>query len=328
MVSVVLMGLIVCAPAHAAEVVDRIVAVVNGNLITLSEVDKKVAQYALMQGRESDLINPERFKQMQHEVLEVLIDDLLLFAKAETFEISVGESEIDDYLNNFRDQNHMSKEQFMEMLRQNKMEYQEYRDTVRQNIMKQRLLGVMVSRKAVVTDGEIREYYDKHGGEVDSFSTTPVSDSGDAKKVEFIVVDTQDQANNLKAKIESGDISFGAAAKKHSVGPGADDGGNLGVMNFNDLAAELKGAIESTPEGKISAPFSIAGKYGLVRASAVGASTSASESAASSEKSGADEDFELAKEQIRQVLLEEKYNKLYREYLDRLRNEAVIDMRF
>ncbi len=86
--------------AHAADVVDKVVAVVGDEVILLSELQKQIQSQ--MMARNMDVQNTPRdqLMKLQSEVLEGMVDDRLLFVKAIEDSIEIDAREVDRELNN------------------------------------------------------------------------------------------------------------------------------------------------------------------------------------------------------------------------------------
>lgn len=294
-------------PLRAAEVVDRIVAIANGKMITLSDVNKSLKLFLQDSDRSALLSgNPKVIQEMQKKVLSRMIDDLLLADKAAAYKLTVTDTEMKSYIRDFKKENKLTDDTLRLRLQQDNMTMKEYEDKVKQNILRNRMLSVMVQRKVVVTEEEIQAYYNQHKGSLGSTGKSRVS---------LIVLPPKQDPLELKKKIESGEMSFEAAAKKISVGPNAAAGGSLGEVEIKDLNDDLRGAVENLKQGEVSKPFQLAGKSALARL----------DSAA--QTAGDVKPLEEVKAQIKRAIEEPKLEAMFEEYMKKLRSEAVIDIR-
>lgn len=295
------------APLQAAEVIDRIVAIANGQMITLSEVNKNMKMFLQDSERGAAMSgSPQATKELQKKVLDRMIDDILLRDKAKSFKLNVTDQEVASFIRDFKKENRVTDEMLRQRLQLDQMTIKEYEEKIRMNIFRNRMLSLMVQRKVVVTDEEIQTYYNQHK---DEFGP------GGKNKLYLLVVDSKQNIQDLRKKIVNKEVSFEAAAKQFSIGPNAADGGNLGEVNPKDLNAELSGAISGVKPGEVSQPFTLAGKSALAKLEVGGGAA------------GQPTPLEEVKDQIKRKIEEPKLEALFDEYMKKLRSEAVLDIR-
>ncbi|OLN27405.1 Survival protein SurA precursor (Peptidyl-prolyl cis-trans isomerase SurA) [Desulfovibrio sp. DV] len=310
------------APAKAAELVDRVVAVVNGKLITLFDVNSQVVELvARTQGVTLKPGDP-RGDELRRQVLDSMITDLLIEQEAAKLKVNVSETEIDSQIDDLKKKNSLTQQQLVAELAKEGMTLKQFREKMHNDSIKKRLLGFMVHRKVLVTDDEIRDYYEKNKGSLSTAKSVlgPKTSGG----LGFIMVPSKKQAEELRDKINSGAMTFADAAKKFSIGPGRDQGGDLGDVQAKDLAAPLRDALTAAPAGQVSQPVMLDGKAVLLmqRSAQAAPAKPAAPVAASAGTS-----YEAAKEQIQELLYKQKFDKLFQEYVDNLRSKAVIEVK-
>ena len=163
-----------------AEVVDEVVAVVNNDIITLSELIR-VAQLHF-----SNADSPH-----YREVLEKLIDQKLIDQATKDMPIKVGEKEIDAMIQGFKQNNKITDAQLKDALRQQGLTWEEYRNEIREGIRRNQVITQMLRSQISVTEKEIMDYYQKHPD--DFFEPAQV-------KLEQIFFPFPDQATPEKKK--------------------------------------------------------------------------------------------------------------------------------
>ena len=311
------------APAGAAELVDRVVAVVNGKLITLFDVNTRLAD--MVQQTQGVALKPDdpRLDDLRRQVLESMITDLVIESEATKLKLTVSETEIDSQIEDIKKKNNLTQQQFVTELAKEGLTLKQFRDKLRVDSIKKRLLGFMVHRKVLVTDDEIRDYYEKNKGNLSTAKSVlgPKVSGG----LGFIMVPNKKLAEELRAKINSGSMTFADAAKKFSIGPGRDQGGDLGDVQVKDLAPPLRSALTAVPPGQVSEPVILDGKDVLLVQRA--ASAPAEKPAAPATPAGSNPSYEAAKDQIQELLYKQKFDKLFQEYIDNLRSKAVIEVK-
>lgn len=311
------------APVGAAELVDRVVAVVNGKLITLFDVNTRVAD--MVKQTQGVALKPDdpRLDDLRRQVLESMITDMLIESEANKLKVTVSETEIDSQIEEIKKKNNLSQQQLVTELAKEGLTLKQFRDKMRLDSIKKRLLGFMVHRKVLVTDDEIRDYYEKNKGSLSAAKSVlgPKVSGG----LGFIMVPNKKQAEELRDKINSGSMSFADAARKFSIGPGRDQGGDLGDVQIKDLAPPLRSALTAVPPGQVSEPVLLDGKAVLLVQRT--ASAPAEKPAAPAAAAGANPSYEAAKEQIQELLYKQKFDKLFQEYIDNLRSKAVVEVK-
>jgi len=314
-------------PSQAAQLVDRVVAVVNGKLITLFDVNAQVSE--LMQRTQGVTFKPDdpRYAELQRQVLDNMINDILLEQQAAHLKVTVSETELDTQINEIKKKNNLTQRQLELELAKEGMTLKQFRDKLRKDTIKKRLVGYMVHRKVHVTDEEVRDFYEHNKGNL----PTQRSLAGPAVlgKIGFIMVPTKKDAEALRAKIASGALTFADAAKRYSIGPGRDRGGNLGDVQLKDLAPPLREALSAVPAGQVTQPVMLDGKAVLLTMRANNQPAPAPKPAAPAKTGteGGDPSFESAKQQIQEILYKQKFEKFFQEYIDNLRSKAVLEVK-
>lgn len=303
----ILVCLIVLAavPVRAAETVDRIVAVVNGEIITLFELNQRIRPVLeRFRGRELGPEEKAAILRLKEQALQQMVDDILIQQEAERYQLDVSDASVENEVRGFRLKNNLTEEEFAEQLKLEGSSREEFADRVRRDILKHKLLGFMVRRKVVVTKEEIQAQYEAN-----------LQDYVKDKRVGLgiIVLPAGMPALELKRRIETGEIDFPTAAATYSQGPGADQGGDIGVLPWTNLAPEWKQALNGLDQGEISDPIDIQGREALLTLL--------------SQEGGDVQPLEAVSDQIRADLLRRKLEDRFNEYMEQLRAEALIDIR-
>lgn len=292
-------------PAQAGETVNRIVAVVNGDIITLFELNEKVKPLLdRFKGREIGERERAAILKIKKDLLNNMVEDLLLRQEVQKYGLGVSDVEVENQIQEFKGENNLSEEELLKQLRLEKMTRKEFAGKMRQDILKHKLLGFMVRRKVVVTKEEIETCFsaDKQDFALD-------------KKVHLglIVLGPGNPAEVLKKRIEAQELSFAEAADIYSQGPGAGNGGDIGLLDWKDLAAEWKEALDGVSEGQITDPFMVRGHEALLLLKSM--------------DSGCEQPLDKVKDEIYKRIYKEKLESGFNEYMETLRANAVIDIK-
>ena len=252
------------------EVIDRIAAVVNDDVILLSEVDEKlfiVAAQGQLQGRDSTEV-----AQVRRDILDRLIEERLVVQRAKSQGIRVDDSEIvarvDEAMTKVKSQfpttadfeRALQSEGLTEtMLRER------YENDVRQEFLAQRIVGREIRGKVEVTSDQVKKFYDENQDQL-----PPKPDELEmAHLVCFPISPEKDKA--ARAKIEAAakrlatGESFEDVAKAMSEDPTSARGGLLGWFGPGDLDPDFQATVDTLDTMQISEPIQTRFGYHIVQ---------------------------------------------------------------
>ncbi len=298
-------ALILLFPAigQAEEVVfDSILVKINDSIITQYDLDEEMKPiYEKLKGRTLSPKEKEQLAQLQKQTLDRMVNDKLMEVEILRYEIVVTDEIVDQEIKRVTEEQGMTSEEFNAQLKKDGETIESFRGKVKALIEKQELLGYMVHSKVLVTDTEIQEEYEARR-----------DDYVLEKLVELAIIMLPPDVASLEVKkrIEDGEISFAEAAQKYSVGPGKENGGAIGEVEWSDLADDWKVSIEGVEPGGVSSPITVQGKESLL----------------SPVKIMEDRlvPLEEVKDAIFERLMETKREKLFDEYFAKLKESAVI----
>lgn len=238
------------------DVVDRIVAIVNDDIIRLQELNRAMAP--IENEIHSRGLPPEETRQRLYEarmkMLDELINETLADQQIGEAGIRVGEEDVDAAIERVKAANRFTGEQLRHALQMQGMTMEEYRKEIRKQILRSRLVNRKVKSNIVITDGDIRRYYEAHPekyGAVKKYRLRnilmryPETGFGEARSR------VRQKMASLVEQLEAG-ASFARLARDYSQAPNASDGGALGQFTLDDLAAELKPVIGGLEQGEFS----------------------------------------------------------------------------
>jgi peptidyl-prolyl cis-trans isomerase SurA len=148
----------VFSTAAQAEVVERILAVVNDDIITKSEVDQMAKA---MQGQPGVKL-PTGGKELENQLLEALIMQKLAKAEAKRRGITVSDKEVDQAYAEFKKRNSIESDDALgKALAKEGMTIKGLKQQMADQMTQQRLVDIVAAGKAIVSDKEVRDFYDK-----------------------------------------------------------------------------------------------------------------------------------------------------------------------
>ena len=296
-------SLLVLAPPVRGEIIERIVAKVNGEIITLSEFQARQIQEA-----QAARIQPERIQAFLRDnnarILNEAIDDMLLVQRAQ--DTGLRMPPVDQYIEDIKKENKIvSDEQFQEQLAREGMTLEELKRNMGRNILRRQILARDLEPKVMVTDTEAKADYDARKEEYSRPATVTLREI--LVKGEGALA----QAHELVAKARAGE-DFAELARAHSAAPSRSSGGELGRLARGELHPDLEKAAFALSPSAISDPVPSGEGYRILK---LEARTEASVVP-----------FDEVKEAIRRSLGEQRMNKELASYISGLREKAIINV--
>ena len=242
-------------PAHAAQAAtaEKVVAVVNNRIITLSELHQEIKDVRT---------NPEA-EINSREVLDTMIDRILLDQQAAARKISVSDEEVKAIVKSQQEAMGLDEEAIAKELKKQNMPEKLFHRQWKYQILSRRLLDSVTRGSIAVTDEEIEEYHRKHYGEEDA-------SYGKQTKIAHILISQETENALSKAEevlelAKSGE-SFAELARKYSMDESsAQNGGLLGHFIKGDLVPEIESAVEQTEVNGIAGPVKTSRGYHIVK---------------------------------------------------------------
>jgi peptidyl-prolyl cis-trans isomerase SurA len=225
-----------------AKIIDRIVAVVNGDIITLSELREVTIPYLeKMKSKYSIEYSEEQIWETEKRILDELIDEKLINQEAEKLEIVITEKEVDVAIRDVKENNKLSEDQFAHILVEEGITLEKYREELKNQMKKMRLLEQEIRSKVQVSKGEIEAYYKEHR---EQFNTPPevrlqqillmIPPQSGEQEINQI----RERAEGLLTRIRNGE-DFDTLAKLYSQDTSATAGGSMGFLKQGELMPEL-----------------------------------------------------------------------------------------
>jgi len=253
----ILLGVIfLCAPVRA-EVVDKIIAVVNDEIITLYEFNTAFEPYRKNIENTYKKTDKEAvIKQSREAFLQRLIDNILIEqeAKKSGAGIIVKDEEVMEVIQDMLAKQKLSMQEFSKNLAQEGKSLDSVKKEIRGQMMRARLLRREVKAKILVSDEEIGEYYNKNRQDYEGKETVRIKQillllPPDADKT--IIAKVKNEAMQLHKRIMNGE-SFDLMALNYSQGPAAAQRGDVGFIGRGTIIPEVEAVAFSLPVGQVS----------------------------------------------------------------------------
>ncbi|MCI0350801.1 MAG: peptidylprolyl isomerase [Acidobacteriales bacterium] len=318
------------AIAVADTVIEEIVARVNSDIITRSELQRGREQFlAELRERYGAQAN-EKIAEKEKDALRDLIDQQLLIQKGKDLGIT-ADTEVIKRLDDMRKQMNLESMEDLEKAAQEQgVSFEDFKENLRNQIITQQVIGREVGSKIQITQKEAEEFYEKHKAELERpeqvrlseilVSTTPKQQpaaEGQPANTppapsEDDIAAAQQKADELLASIRQGS-SFEDVAKKLSDGPTAAQGGELGYFKRGTLAKELEDKTFSMKTGEVSDV--IRTKQGFIILKVT------------EHQQAGIPPYKEVEPRVQEAIYMRKLEPALRSYLTRLREEAYIDIK-
>lgn len=304
----------------SAEVVDKVVAVINNEVITLSELEEETTGlFRSITQNNPDIPILKAMEEAREVTLNNMIERQLIQQKAKKYNVSVTDEDVDAAYEKMRSRMSLNPTEFRRKLENSGMTEESYRDKLKSQILQSRLLSYDVRSKIIITEEMVLDYYDEnYTARVDKGSyyllqmgfTWPESD--DLKKMATSKQETLKRTERVYNLAQNGQ-DFKLLAEKFSDLPSASDGGDIGVFTLDEMAPAMRDAVAALKPGELSKIIDTPAGFQFFKL------LSGEENAIVVTSS-----FEAAKEEIRAILFEQKLKAAYSEWVIKLKEDAYI----
>jgi peptidyl-prolyl cis-trans isomerase SurA len=308
--SLLLLTLSLALPAHAV-IFERIIAKVNGDIITLSDYENGQLAAVQAAGIPNDKV-PDFLRQNGDRILQEKIDEMLVYQRGE--DMGIADRVTAEYLDNVikslkTDNNIESDEMFRAQLAREGMTLEGLRRNIKRSIVRQQVVRAQIEAKVTVTEDELRKEYDRRrAGEY----TKPAQVKLQEIVLKLDTPDAKSRAEQLVRRARAGE-DFAALAREASTSPTRASGGDLGMVALGELHAELRKAITNTEVGQVTDPITLAGTLRILKVN---------------ERHDARTiPYDEAREDISKRIKRERTENEYTRFIADLRKDAVIEKR-
>ncbi len=296
-----------------AEVVNRIAAVVNDEIITTYQIDQALESRTSAAGRLDELSEEQRHA-LSLDALGKLIEEALVQQRVTELGLTVSDDEIDAAIDDVQRQNNLTRSQLKEALEAQGMPFTVYRDNLAKQIQHFKLLGREVKSKVEVTNQELREYFREH---IDDYREEPylrlsrisflLGAKAGAAKTELVRTKAEEALVRLRAGEDFYTVLLAYSADKSA------EGGDLGTFAEGELTPSFDRAVRDLNEGEISELIATPEGFHILKVE---------------EKSaGKIRQFDTVKDEITKAIKDKKTEEGFKAWAAGLKENAHIDIR-
>ncbi len=251
---------------HAAQVLDRIVAMVGDDVVTLGELRAKARELAgeLRRGNPGSLPSE---RQIVNSALEKLILDKLQLAEAQRLGITADDKTVDEAIARIAAKNQLSVAQLREALASEGMSFEQFRDKIRKQIIISRLINREVTRRIQVSKSEIDQYLAREAAAPDEKREVHLMHilvaTPDGASTEQIA-QARARAAEARKQLEQG-TDFASVAREYSDTRNAIQGGDLGWVRLGQLTPAIAEMVSKASAGEVIGPFRSGAGFHLLK---------------------------------------------------------------
>lgn len=309
---------VVCLPGMAAAVIiDGVAANVNGEIITILELEKagrRVVEQKLLTVPERERAKAKR--EILTDVLDKLVLRTLQLQRAKDTGLRIDEAELDAAIANIMEQGSLTEEMLARALQEEGLTREEYRQQISEQILFSKLMQREIRTRIAVTREELEKYYQEHEEEYyqpEQIKVRHLLVSVGSNPGPQDIQEARRKALDILSSHREG-TDFAELVMEHSPVTISEGETVSGWLKRGEFLKELEEVAFSLQEGKVSEPIRSQTGFHLIQVVERRDATYLS--------------LETMTETITEILSREKMEKDYKEWLKNLREEAQVDILF
>ncbi len=314
--SSVVMAVILLNSAGQSEIIDRIVAIVNEEIITLSELEEFRTSFYRTNPNENDWLEEEfDLLETREQVLNLLIDEKLIDQEATRQRISVPQKQVEKTIESLRKEQGLSQAQLEMALKAQGLTFEEYTAKVEKGLKRTRLINQIVKSKIEIKEEDLRTYYKNH---------TENYMIDESIRISHILLPlttnptkTQEQAalstvKDILMRVESGEDFATLAREYRQTHPGMR-AGDLGYFKRGEMIPAIEKTAFRLEVGKVGGPIRTQEGLILIRVT--------------EKKDGSPIPLDKIRQRVEKDYQKSESERRYRQWLSKLRERSFIEMK-
>jgi peptidyl-prolyl cis-trans isomerase SurA len=298
-------------------ILDRVVAVVNEDVITLTEVQeeglqtiRKIVQETLGEERE------RRLQTTQRQILDGLILRRLQLQEAKREKIEATSTEVRSAIEELKRRSGLtSDEELRAAMAGELLSEEQFRKGIAEQVTLTKLVARQVRSKIAVLDEEARRYYDQHQEQfraIPKFRIRHLLVSVSPQPTREEVMQAKNRIEEAQALIKLG-AKFSTVAKQYSEDRLATSSGEVWTMKPGELAPDMERIALTLPIGQVSGIITTPAGFHLIQVE--------------ERVAGEILPFDTIKEEVRNVLFNQKAEAKFKEWVQSLKAKASVEMK-
>ena len=308
---------LVSAGRARAEIVDRIIATVNDEVITLSDFYTAVPIFLqLNQVRPAALASPDGQRMIAARVMQELVNRTLLDQEANKHELQVERAAVEGFVERMARQSGTTMEELRTQLRTAGITYEDFYEYLRLELTKLRVVNVMVSAGISVSDDEIdAEFVERYpdGAAEIHYDVSQILLTYPHGATEDDRAEVRAHAEDIRRQLVEG-AEFEALAEEHSQDPSRRRGGHMGSYTRGQLPQAFEAQALNLLNGQLSEVFETRLGLHIVRLNNLWEESTI--------------DVDAIREEIYRELQQEKTNRELERFMAQLHEDSVVQVLF
>jgi len=233
------------ALVEGAELIDRIVAVVNEDVVLLSELKRELQPYAerIKSSGYSPVNENQRLFKIRTDLLNKLIDQKLTDQEIKRIKIFVSEKEVDNAVERMKEANFFTDEEMRKMMAAQGLDMASYRQRIKEQILRSKLVNREVKSKIVITQEDIRSYHEAHQAQYGGEKKYHLRNLMMKISLEADPATRRNVQKRMEAILEK--LKGGEPFDKSDT-----TGRDLGLIGFQKLSPQLQAALKKMNPGE------------------------------------------------------------------------------
>lgn len=305
--------IVLCPLSFSAILLDRVVATINGEVITWSELRKRIElENKILLKDLTGEAREKKINEIEAPFLNNMIDLKLQLQVARRHGFGVGLAETDAAVAEIMKKYSLTDESLAESLKAEGFDMEEYKNQLAEQILLTKVVRYEVKTSIVIGDKQIREYYEvnkeKYRKE-EKVRIRLIFFAGDAKD-NLQKTDIEAKAEEVMQIIEAGE-DFAKIASEFSEDASKEVGGDLGYVSYGSVLKEIEDVVFDMKSGEVSKPFWSSVGLHIVKL----------------EDRTKGSEVEEIRDEIKDILFEEAFKLKLEEWVKKLREEAYIEIK-
>jgi len=300
-----------------SKIVDRIVAVINGQPITLYELQQRAKPLLnkYLKDIKDSKLRKEKEQEILSQVLPQMIDEILVDQEVKKRKLKVTDEEINSAIKQILKRNHLTLQQFKEILSKSGSSFKQYKKELARELLRLQLIQTEVKSKIVITEEQVDEYIKNHP---DILAKLPNKTQYVLQYICFSPLDPKDPASVRLAKqkaeqafkeLKKG-VSFFKVLKDSQCKDCKVEGGSLGSFTLDEMSNLIRKAVRGLKTGEFTPVIRTPLGWEIFRVKSI---TNTKKRA-----------LFIEKEKIRQLLYKKEVDKRFKKWLEQLREKSSI----
>ena len=298
--------------AHA-ETVDKIIAVVNDEPITLYQLDKLMAEKLdELKAEEKTEVQKEKFATFKQLALKKLVGEALLGQEMEKRGVKVDDKDVERALDNITKRNNLTREQLQAEIKKKGQSFDQYMADLKVQLRKVKFIGEMIAPRVKVTDADLDAFFAAHSDQFGAYQSVkmaqiilPLSDTASESEVNAALAKAKEVVKKARGKSDFEELGKKYSQSAQTAVPA--------IYQINQLSLEVGQAVSTLKPGEVSEPLRTSLGFQVVKLF--------------ERKTLAGEEYKAVREQLRERVFEQKIDEKLEEYVEELKSKSYVEIK-